>query len=131
MTVPMSPIDVVAVDDEPTTRDLVSGVLRRAGMTVQTCANGDEMWRAVDVHHPGVVILDVEMPGENGFLLAERLRARYGLGVSIIMLTSHGKDCDKAVGMDAGVDDFLTKPCDWAQLTGLVRRYLDASHRQL
>jgi DNA-binding response OmpR family regulator len=124
MTLPARLPDVVAVDDDETTRAIVAGVLERHGIAVLVCANGSEMWRALDAATPKVVILDVEMPGEDGFLLAERLRARYGYGIAIVMLTGHGLSGDIRVGMEVGADDYLTKPCDWRRLVSVVDRLL-------
>lgn len=115
---------VVAVDDDPTTRSILEKLLPKHGIAVALCANGAEMWAQFARAVPKLVILDVEMPGDDGFLLAEEVRARHGMGVVILMLTSHGLPGDLAVAMEAGADDFLTKPCDWNRLVSLVRRYL-------
>lgn len=117
-------VDVMAVDDDEVTRTIITKILGKYGVSVAVCANGAEMWAGFARARPKLVILDVEMPGDDGFLLAEELRARYGLGVVILMLTSHGRPGDLAVAMEAGADDFITKPCDWNRLAALVRHYL-------
>lgn len=119
--------EVIAVDDEPVTREMICLMLKKHGINVAGCADGAGMWAAVEHHRPRLVLLDVEMPGEDGFLLAERLRARFGLGIAIIMLTARELSADKEIGRHAGVDDYLTKPCDWRLLVSLVRRYLEAA----
>lgn len=124
MTVPARLPEVVAVDDDEVTRTIVANVLERHGMAVASCADGAEMWRVLDRHTPRVVILDVEMPDDDGFLLAEQVRARFGFGVAIVMLTSHGLSGDIRVGMEVGADDYLTKPCDWRKLVSVVSRYV-------
>jgi DNA-binding response OmpR family regulator len=124
MTLAPRPIDVLAVDDDPTTRAVISVLMRKYGLAAATCAHGGEMWAALDQHQPRVIVLDVEMPGDDGFVLAEELRRRYGLGIAIIMLTSHGLPGDLAVAMTAGADDYLTKPCDWRRLLSLVQGHL-------
>lgn len=124
MTLRKRPLDVLAVDDDPTTRAVIAVLMRKFGLTAATCAHGGEMWAALERHQPRVIVLDVEMPGDDGFVLAEELRGRYGLDVAIIMLTSHGLPGDLAVGMTAGADDYLTKPCDWRRLLSLVQGHL-------
>lgn len=119
-------VEVIAVDDEPVTREMICMMLKKHGISVNGCADGTEMWVAVERHAPRLVLLDVEMPGENGFLLAEKLRARFGLDIAIIMLTAREQTADKKIGMHTGVDDYLTKPCDWRLLVAQVRRYLEA-----
>lgn len=125
MTLVRDPVQVVAVDDDPTTRAVLAVLFRKFAVPAATCVDGGQMWRLLERETPKVFVLDVEMPGDDGFLLAEELRARYGLGVSIIMLTSHGLVGDKEVGMEVGADEYLTKPCDWRRLVGVVRHHLD------
>lgn len=114
---------VVAVDDDVTTRAIISGMLNKSGFTVTACANGAEMWAALERDRPRVVLLDIEMPGDDGLCLTEALRARYGFGISIVMLSSRDDDSAKAVAYAVGADDYLTKPCDWQQLVGVVSRH--------
>lgn len=120
------PPAVLAVDDDETTRSLIAALLDNHGIPAATVADGAQMWRWLDQapQRPKVILLDVEMPGEDGFSLAEGLRARYGLTVAIIMLTSRTKGGDKSMGLEVGADDYLTKPCDWRQLVSLVHRHL-------
>ncbi len=124
MNVTDSPVDVVAVDDEPTTRAIIAGLLKHQGIAVATCADGEELRALLRHVRPRVLILDVEMPGDDGFVLAEEMRQRFGLDLGIVMLTSHGLGADMAVGMAAGVDEYLTKPCDRHKLVAAVRRHL-------
>ena len=112
MNVTDSPVDVVAVDDEPTTRAIIAGLLKHQGIAVATCADGEELRALLRHVRPRVLILDVEMPGDDGFVLAEEMRQRFGLDLGIVLLTSQGLGADMAVGMAAGVDEYLTKPCD-------------------
>lgn len=102
-------------------------LFRKYGISVATSASGAEMWGALERFTPAIIMLDVEMPGDDGFSIAEQLRSRYGLEITIIMLTSRSGGMDLAVGMNIGVDDYLTKPCDWTLLLSIVRRYLSTS----
>jgi DNA-binding response OmpR family regulator len=117
-------LDVLAVDDDEITRVMISTVLNKHGIPTATACDGAQMWDVLGQTTPRLILLDVEMPGEDGFTLAQALRIRYGLGVIIVMLTARAKDFDKNMGLDLRVDDYLTKPCDLSQVLFLVRRYL-------
>jgi len=119
-----SPAVVLAVDDDAVTRTIISAFLSRHGIGVATAGDGAQMWQVLERTTPKIILLDVEMPGEDGFALAQRLRARYGLAVTIIMLTARGKGGDKQTGIELGVDDYFTKPCDLQNLLNVVHRYL-------
>ena len=114
---------VVAVDDDITIRTLIRGILVNHGFDVVVCANGTEMWDALDQAQPRVILLDIEMPGEDGLVLAEALRARYGFGVAIIMLTASDERSAQAMAHDAGADDYLIKSNDWDRLINTVHRH--------
>lgn len=120
----MSDAPILVVDDDPTTRAIIAAHLDRKGIAATTCADGEEMWAALECHVPKVIVLDVQMPGDDGFSLAEKLRSRYGNSIAIIMLTSRDRAVDLATGMGVGADDYLIKPCDWKQLVTIVARNL-------
>lgn len=98
----------VVVDDDRDVRDLVAEILRAAGFTVVTADNGLDGVTAVQDHHPLLVTLDVTMPGIDGLEAARRIRAVSE--AHIIMLTALGDAADVARGLEAGADDYLTKP---------------------
>ena len=117
---------VVAVDDDVTTRTLIAGVLAKHGFDVAACSGGREMWVALDQKKPSVILLDIEMPGDDGLTLTEELRARYGYGVAIVMLSGRDDQSAKAMAYDVGADDYLTKPCDWSRLIEVISRHAAA-----
>ena len=117
---------VVAVDDDVTTRTLIAGVLAKQGFDAVACAGGREMWAALDQKKPAVILLDIEMPGDDGLTLTEELRARYGYGIAIVMLSGRDDQSAKAMAYDVGADDYLTKPCDWARLIEVISRHAAA-----
>ena len=117
---------VLAVDDDVTTRTLIAGVLAKQGFDVVACSGGSEMWAALDQKQPAVILLDIEMPGDDGLTLTEELRARYGYGVAIVMLSGRDDQSAKAMAYDVGADDYLTKPCDWARLIEVISRHAAA-----
>jgi DNA-binding response OmpR family regulator len=113
---------LIVVDDEPDLRGMIAEYLGKHGFAVRTAADGKEL----DVHLSGepadLLILDVNMPGEDGFAIARRIRARSGL--PILMLTAADDVVDRIVGLEIGADDYLTKPFDLRELRARVRALL-------
>lgn len=113
---------IVVVDDEDMVRDTVQEYLVRQGFAVSQAAGGQSL-RALMAERPvDLVILDVNMPGEDGITLARDLRRTGRLG--IIMLTANSDQVDKVVGLEVGADDYLTKPFDPRELLARVRSVL-------
>ena len=113
---------VIVVDDEPEIRDLLRDYLVRHGFAVSVAADGAGM-RAILAERPAhIVILDLMMPGEDGISLARDLRTTAGLGV--ILLTAVTDVIDRVAGLEAGADDYVTKPFDPRELLARVRSVL-------
>lgn len=125
----MSAAHVVVVDDEEDLRDPVADYLRAEGLSVSTAADGEELDAIMRCRPVDVVILDVNMPGEDGFSITRRLRASGPIG--IVMLTAKRDSVDRIVGIELGADDYLTKPFELrellARVRGLLRRLGTAS----
>lgn len=125
----MIPAHVVIVDDEEDLRDPVADYLRAEGLHVTTAADGAALDAIMAERPVDVVILDVNMPGEDGFSIARRLRAAGQIG--IVMLTAKRDTVDRIVGIELGADDYLTKPFELrellARIRGLLRRLGAAS----
>ena len=118
----MSSAHILIVDDDPTVRSILEALLLAQGYLVTPCGGGDEMWAALAAGPADLVILDVEMPGEDGYTLVHRLRERSALG--IIMLTSHTAMEHKVHGLEVGADEFLSKPCDRRELLARIKSLL-------
>ncbi|OAN53694.1 hypothetical protein A6A04_13905 [Paramagnetospirillum marisnigri] len=118
---------IIAVDDDATTRTIIASILQRHGYNVIACCGGAEMRAAMARVSPHVVLLDINMPGEDGLCLAEDVRGRFGFSVSIIMLTGSSDESDRAMAYEIGADAYLTKPCDRDDLLRMVGHYA-ASH---
>jgi two-component system OmpR family response regulator len=103
-----TPDKVLIVDDDAEIRELLSRYLKQHGYEVRAAANGAEMWSALDVEEPDIIILDLMLPGDSGLILCRDLRARFG--TPIIMLTARGEETDRIVGLEMGADDYLPKP---------------------
>lgn len=107
------------MDDDITVRSIIGAFLSEQGYRVTPCSGGEEMWAALAADPADLVVLDVEMPGEDGYSLAHRLRQSSGLG--IILLTSHTDVEHKLYGLEIGADDFLSKPCDRRELLARIK----------
>jgi DNA-binding response OmpR family regulator len=113
---------IVVVDDEPELRGMVQEYLLQHGYTVSE-ADGGRALRALIAERPvDLVLLDVNMPEEDGLTIARYLRAHGRVG--IIMLTANRDTIDKVVGLEVGADDYLAKPFDLRELLARVRSVL-------
>jgi two-component system OmpR family response regulator len=114
---------VLVVDDELYIRDLVSSALRIAGMEPVTVADGTEALRAVERDRPDLVVLDVGLPGTDGFSVCRQLRDR-GDQVPVVFLTARDDKEDMLQGFTKGGDDYMTKPFSLDELIARVRAVL-------
>ena len=116
-------VHIAVVDDEPGIRDLVAEYLTLNGFRVSQAANAAALRHLIAKDsHIDLVILDVKMPGEDGFSVARWLREQIGVGV--IMLTSSTETVDRVAGLEAGADDYIPKPFDLRELLARVRSVL-------
>ncbi|WP_428264932.1 response regulator [Haliangium sp.] len=113
---------VLVVEDEPVTRALLVAYLERAGYRVSPAVDGDAM-RAVLRDDPAeLILLDIGLPGEDGFELASSTRAASGPG--IIFVTRRADIIDRVVGLELGGDDYIVKPPDMRELLARVKAVL-------
>jgi DNA-binding response OmpR family regulator len=113
---------ILVVDDDATVRSILGSFLSAQGYRVTPCAGGEAMWAALSAGPADLVVLDVEMPGEDGYSLARRLRQVSGVG--IILLTSHTEIEHKLHGLEIGADEFLSKPADRRELLARIKSLL-------
>ncbi|HYZ63921.1 MAG TPA: response regulator, partial [Acetobacteraceae bacterium] len=104
------PSRLIVVDDEPGVREMLAEYLGNHGFAVRTAAGGPELDAHLAQEPADMLVLDVKMPGEDGFSLARRIRATSD--VPILMLTAADDIVDRVVGLELGADDYLTKPFD-------------------
>jgi two-component system KDP operon response regulator KdpE len=114
----MSYQTVLLIDDDKTLLELLSGHLNTAGYQCLTARDGPTGLRLAAETRPDLVVLDVMMPGMDGWEVCRRLREKSS--VPIIMLTAKGEEIDKLRGFHLGVDDYVTKPFSFAELTARV-----------
>jgi len=113
---------VLIVDDEPANVAVIGAMMRRLGYTVVTAADGVAALEAVAHEPPDVVLLDVRMPRLDGFEVCRRLKADPATRlIPVVMLTGLAAIEDRVQGIDAGADDFLSKPFVAAELSARVR----------
>lgn len=124
---PLPSPTIVVVDDDEEIRDLLGEHLRRAGFAVAALADGRGLDEAL-LRRAAVVILDVMLPGEDGFSLCRRIRSR--LDVPIIMLTASSDEADRVIGLELGADDYVAKPFSPRELAARIKALLRRSRRQ-
>ena len=121
---------LLVVDDEPNIVELLSASLRFAGYEVSTASNGTEALKRAREVDPDLVVLDVMMPGLDGFDVVRRLRAD-DRHVPVLFLTARDAVEDKVKGLQTGGDDYVTKPFSLDELVARVRALLRrAGHRE-
>jgi len=99
---------IVVVDDEPDLREGVATYLRRHGFAVSEADGSEALRRLMAERAVDLVLLDINMPGEDGLSIARRLRTQGGIG--IIMLTANTDTVDRVTGLGVGADDYIGKP---------------------
>jgi two-component system, OmpR family, phosphate regulon response regulator PhoB len=116
---------ILVVEDEAAIAELISLNLRHAGYEVTLAANAEQAQAAVDGVLPDLVLLDWMLPGQSGLSLARRWRADARTReLPVIMLTARADETDKVSGLDAGADDYLTKPFSTHELMARIRAVL-------
>jgi DNA-binding response OmpR family regulator len=121
---------VLIADDDGVVRDVVRRYLERDGLDVAIARDGTEALRLLGSQHFDVAVLDVMMPGPDGLSLCRGLRQRggsTGYGMPVILLTALGEEDDRIAGLEAGADDYLTKPFSPRELALRVKSVLRRS----
>jgi len=116
---------VLIVEDEASIAELIAVNLRHNGFTPVWAEDGDSAQREIDAVLPDVILLDWMLPGQSGLQLARKWRAdARSKSVPILMLTARGDEPDKVAGLDAGADDYVTKPFSTQELLARIRAVL-------
>jgi DNA-binding response OmpR family regulator len=116
---------IVVVDDCSLIRDAVSALLEREGFGVTAVTSGRELREIVEVRAVDLVVVDLQMPGEDGYSLTRFLRETCDCG--IIMLTGKADTTERVIGLEVGADDFVAKPYEARELVARVRSVLRRS----
>lgn len=114
---------ILLVEDEQSVSDAVSYSLEREGFEVLTAADGQTALQRFEDGHPDLVVLDLMLPGINGWELLQAFRKQRP-AVPVIMLTARAEETDRVAGLELGADDYVTKPFSMRELTARVRAVL-------
>src|SRR5262245_12678426 len=113
---------IIVVDDEAPAREMVGDYLRMHGFEVTLCDGGKALRAAIAAHAPDLIVLDLNMPEEDGLSIIRDLKR--ASGVAIIMLTATASPIDRVVGLELGADDYLAKPVELRELLARIRSVL-------
>jgi DNA-binding response OmpR family regulator len=116
---------IIIVDDEAPAREMVGDYLKMHGFTVTLCDGGKSLRRAIETSVPSLVVLDLNMPEEDGLSIVRDLKSR--INVPVIMLTATASPIDRVVGLELGADDYIAKPCELRELMARIRSVLRRS----
>jgi len=119
------PTRVLIVDDEPNIVISLEFLMKQQGYETATAGDGHLAVAEADRFHPDLVLLDITLPGLDGFQVCERLRADHGDGMRIIMLTARGREAEVAKGLALGANAYVTKPFSTRELVDTVHRLLE------
>jgi DNA-binding response OmpR family regulator len=116
---------IIIVDDEAPAREMVGEYLKMHGFTVTLCDGGKSLRGAIEISVPDLVVLDLNMPEEDGLSIIRDLKSR--TNVPVIMLTATASPIDRVVGLELGADDYIAKPCELRELMARIRSVLRRS----
>ena len=115
---------ILLVDDSKTVLFHLSQILGKRGFAVRTAENGDEALRRLAEDKPDLILMDVVMPGQNGFQLTRAItRDPRWADVPVIMCTSKGQETDRVWGMRQGARDYIVKPVDGDELLAKIKAF--------
>ena len=125
------PEGVLIVDDDATMVNLLSTILELEGFSTRKAFSGQEALNLIDGNPPDIVLLDIMMPGMDGFEVLARLRKNPATEkLPVIMLTAKTDDKDKFEGWKRGADEYVTKPFDPLLLVRIIRNVLSRSYEK-
>jgi DNA-binding response OmpR family regulator len=117
---------ILIVEDDPHISLGLEEILKSEGYSVEKCNRGDQAINAAMKHRPGLIVLDVMLPGLSGYDVCKQLRSKK-ITIPILMLTAKGQEIDKVVGLDLGADDYVTKPFGVRELLARIQALLRRS----
>jgi twitching motility two-component system response regulator PilH len=115
---------ILVVDDSKTELHHITGILGKRGYSVRTAQNGEEALRRLDEEKPDLILMDVVMPGQNGFQLTRTItRDPRWSDVPVILCTSKNQETDKVWGMRQGAREYIVKPVAAAELLAKIKAF--------
>ena len=116
--------NILLVDDSKTELHFLSDLLEKRGYRIRTAENGEEAMRRLGEEKPDLILMDVVMPGQNGFQLTRAItRDPRFVDVPVIMCTSKNQETDKVWGMRQGARDYIVKPVDADELVAKIKAF--------
>ncbi len=113
---------VLVVDDSKTEQMYLTDLLQRGGMSVRSASNAEDTLRLLSIEKPDLILMDVVMPGQNGFQLTRTIsRNPMYADIPIIMCTSKNQETDRVWGMRQGAKDYIVKPVDEVELMAKIK----------
>ncbi|SLN69838.1 Transcriptional regulatory protein OmpR [Roseovarius litorisediminis] len=116
------PKTILICDDERDVREMLAEYLTKRGFTIVTASNSDELMAELEKAPVDIILLDINMPGEDGLTTLRSLRVNNQ--VPVVMLTAAGEVIDRIVGLEMGADDYLAKPVDLRELEARIKAVL-------
>ncbi len=113
---------ILIVDDDRDIRSLLAEYLDQNGYSAVMAADGTAMWAALQEHQFELIVLDLNLPGDDGLTLCRNLRSKST--IPVIMLTARGEPLDRILGLEMGADDYLPKPFEPRELLARIRSVL-------
>lgn len=124
----MNTPEILIVEDEPSIAEVVELYLRRAGYQVRAVNDGNAALRLLEEHLPDLVVLDVMLPGMDGFSILRWVRDRSD--TPVIFITARREEVERIAGLELGADDYVVKPFSPQELVSRVRAVLRRIHRE-
>jgi len=124
----MNSVEILIVEDEPSIAEVVELYLRRAGYEVQAVRDGNAALKRLEQRLPDLVVLDIMLPGVDGFSILRWLRDRSD--VPVIFITARREEVERIAGLELGADDYVVKPFSPQELVSRVRAVLRRMHRE-
>lgn len=117
-----TPARILIVDDEPSITEFVSYAMQKEGYQTEIASDGEEALRKIEQHHFDLFILDIMLPGIDGYELCRRIRTK--MSTPILFLSARDTELNKVVGLELGADDYLAKPFGVRELLARTRALL-------
>jgi DNA-binding response OmpR family regulator len=122
---------ILVVDDEPNVIKSLTFVLNKEGYDVSSATNGEEAIAKIQQSKPDLMFLDVMMPKKNGYEVCKEVKSNSSLSdIHIIMLTAKGQQADREKGLNAGADEFMTKPFSLKTIVDKTKEILGDGHER-
>lgn len=118
---------ILIVEDDPEIRRMVTDLFRKEDWHADSVEDGSEMDRHLATTRPDLIVLDINLPGEDGLSICKRISA--DTDIAILILTARSEDIDRIIGLELGADDYLGKPFNPRELTARVRALLRRVNR--